>query len=232
MELAEKFISEMNFNLSAFIFDILIPCFLALIFGGLIGFQREKADRPAGLRTHTLVCLGSTVLTLISYLGFSSMAGTDPSRIAAGVVTGIGFIGAGAIFRQGTLVKGITTAASIWIVAAIGMALGTKLYYLAVMATVLGFLTLSILKYVEEKIIKPPNYTVKITTLENFTEFDKLINLLKQISLTVESKKYEIDDENNKRILTVNISSKQSGFSNLVIRRLGRVKGIEKITVN
>ncbi len=116
----ERFLAEFSFDLSVFIFDIIIPCMLALVFGGLIGLQRERHERPAGLRTHALVCLGATVFTLVSYLGFSSGAGFDSTRIAAGVVTGIGFIGAGVIFRQGILVKGVTTAASIWIVAAIG----------------------------------------------------------------------------------------------------------------
>ena len=138
----EQFLKEFGFNLSSFIFDIIIPCILALVFGGLIGLQRERHERPAGLRTHALVCLGATVFTLVSYLGFSSSSGFDSSRIAAGVVTGIGFIGAGVIFRQGILVKGVTTAASIWIVASVGLALGTKLYYLSIIATILGFLIL------------------------------------------------------------------------------------------
>src|SRR3990170_5945577 len=100
MEFTEKLLSEIRFDSTVVILDILIPCILSLIFGGIIGFQREKADRPAGLRTHALVCLGSTVFTLISYLGFSSGGTVDPTRIAAGIVTGIGFIGAGVIFRQ------------------------------------------------------------------------------------------------------------------------------------
>jgi putative Mg2+ transporter-C (MgtC) family protein len=138
--LLERFFSEFSFDLSVFIFDIIIPCVLAMILGGAIGLQRERHERPAGLRTHALVCLGSTVFTLVSYLGFASFAGLDASRMAAGVVTGIGFIGAGVIFRQGSLVKGVTTAASIWIVAAIGVSLGVKLYYLAFITAVLGFL--------------------------------------------------------------------------------------------
>ena len=174
MDFTQKFLSEIRFDSFVFIYDILLPCILAIIFGGLIGFQREKAERPAGLRTHTLVCLGSTVFTLISYLGFSSLYDVDPSRIAAGIVTGIGFIGAGVIFRQGPLVKGVTTAASIWVVASVGMALGAKLYYLALLVTILGFITLSILKYIEDKVIKLPNYLVRITTSENFTDMNKI----------------------------------------------------------
>lgn len=231
MEFTQKFLSEIRFDSFAFIYDILLPCILALIFGGLIGLQREKAERPAGLRTHALVCLGSTVFTLISYLGFSSLYDVDPSRIAAGIVTGIGFIGAGVIFRQGPLVRGVTTAASIWVVASVGMALGTKLYYLALLVTVLGFITLSILKYIEDKVIKLPNYLVRITTSENFTDINKIISLLKKMSVSVKSKKYELD-ENNKRIFTINLFSKDSEFPTRIIEELSKFKEIEKIVIN
>lgn len=231
MEFTQKFLSEIRFDSFAFIYDILLPCILALIFGGLIGLQREKAERPAGLRTHALVCLGSTVFTLISYLGFSSLYGVDPSRIAAGIVTGIGFIGAGVIFRQGPLVRGVTTAASIWVVASVGMALGTKLYYLALLVTVLGFITLSILKYIEDKVIKLPNYLVRITTSENFTDMNKIISLLKKMSVNIKSKKYELA-EKNKRIFTINLFSKDSEFPTRIIEELSKFKEIEKIVIN
>jgi len=231
MEFTQKFLSEIRFDSFAFIYDILLPCVLALIFGGLIGFQREKAERPAGLRTHALVCLGSTVFTLISYLGFSSLYDVDPSRIAAGIVTGIGFIGAGVIFRQGPLVRGVTTAASIWVVASVGMALGTKLYYLALLVTILGFITLSIFKYIEDKVIKLPNYLVRITTSENFTDINKIISPLKKMSVNIKSKKYELA-ENNKRIFTINLFSKDSEFPTRIIEELSKFKEIEKIVIN
>jgi len=232
MGLGQKLLSEMQFDYIFFISDILMPCFLALIFGGLIGFQREKAERPAGLRTHALVCLGSTVFTIVSYLGFSSLAGVDPSRVAAGIVAGIGFIGAGVIFRQGTLIKGVTTAASIWIVASIGISLGTKLYYLAVLATILGFVTLSILKYIEDKVMKLPNYIVRITVSENFKDLNKMLSLFKRISVYIKSKKYEFDDENNKKIYTFNLLSKDSELPSHIIKELSKFKEIKKITIN
>jgi len=117
---------------------------LAAFLGGIIGFQREKANKPAGLRTHILICLGSALFTVVSALGFTG--NVDPSRIAAGVVTGIGFIGAGVIFRgmRGDKVMGITTAASIWVTAAIGIAAGAGLYIIAsvvAMVTVLVLMT-------------------------------------------------------------------------------------------
>jgi putative Mg2+ transporter-C (MgtC) family protein len=109
---------------------------LAAVLGAAIGFQREEWHKPAGLRTHILICLGSALFTVISIFGFSGPV--DPSRVAAGVVTGIGFIGAGVIFRgaRGDKVVGVTTAASIWVTAAIGIACGVGLYLIAVGVTV------------------------------------------------------------------------------------------------
>jgi putative Mg2+ transporter-C (MgtC) family protein len=232
MEFIEKLLSEIRFDPTVVILDILIPCILALIFGGIIGFQREKADRPAGLRTHALVCLGSTVFTLISYLGFSSGGTVDPTRIAAGIVTGIGFIGAGVIFRQGSLIRGVTTAASIWTVASIGMALGVKLYYLAILVTILGFLTLSILKYFEDRIIKLPDYSLKIITSESFDDLLIIIGIIEKMSVNIKSKKYKLDSKTNKKIFTINLHSKDPEFSIKIIKELSKLKEIEEITIN
>ncbi len=117
---------------------------LAAVLGGGIGFQRERASKLAGLRTHILICLGSALFTVVSILGFTG--NVDPARIAAGVVTGIGFIGAGVIFRgmRGDKVMGITTAASIWVTAAIGIAAGAGLYIIATATAIVTILVLMI----------------------------------------------------------------------------------------
>ncbi len=96
--------------------DITLRLVISCILGGLIGFERESLDRPAGLRTHILVCIGSTLMTLVSIYGFSGFEPVtkDPARIAAQVVSGIGFLGAGTILREGLTVTGLTTAASLW----------------------------------------------------------------------------------------------------------------------
>jgi putative Mg2+ transporter-C (MgtC) family protein len=121
---------------------------LAAVLGGAIGYQRERAGKPAGLRTHMLICMGAALFTLVSIFGFTGLA--DPSRVAAGVVTGIGFIGAGAIiFRsQEGYVTGLTTAATIWAVAGIGVAVGAGLYIASAVTTaiVLGILFIPHLK--------------------------------------------------------------------------------------
>jgi putative Mg2+ transporter-C (MgtC) family protein len=232
MMLLERFLSEFSFDLSVFIFDIIIPCTLAMIFGGAIGLQRERHERPAGLRTHTLVCLGSTVFTLVSYLGFTSFAGIDASRIAAGIVTGIGFIGAGVIFRQGPLVKGVTTAASIWIVAAIGVSLGVKLYYLAIITAVLGFLILSILKSFESRIIRTPNYNLKISTAADFDNIDKILDSFRGLSRNIKTKKYEFDPIANTKTYSFHIHSKLPDFSDKIMEKAGKIEGVTGITIN
>jgi putative Mg2+ transporter-C (MgtC) family protein len=124
--------------------EIVLRLLLATALGAGIGYQRERANKPAGLRTHILIALGSALFTVVSIFGFGG--GVDPSRMAAGVVTGIGFIGAGVILRgiRGDHVVGLTTAASIWIVAAIGVAAGVGMYLVATVVAVIAVLVLMI----------------------------------------------------------------------------------------
>ncbi len=122
--------------------EAILRLLLAAVLGAIIGYQREWAGKEAGLRTHILISSGSALFTVVSIYGF---AGADPSRIAAGVVTGIGFIGAGVILhRSGGAVIGLTTAATIWAVAGLGMAAGAGLYLLSAVATVLVTIALLI----------------------------------------------------------------------------------------
>lgn len=123
---------------------------VAALFGGVIGYQRERNDRPAGFRTHILVSLGSALFMLVSELDFP--VPTDPTRIAAQVVTGIGFLGAGTIIRQGNVVLGLTTAASLWSTAAVGLAAGAGYFTAAGIGTVMIFLALSTFKLLALKI--------------------------------------------------------------------------------
>jgi putative Mg2+ transporter-C (MgtC) family protein len=121
---------------------------LAVALGGLIGFERESVDKPAGFRTHILVCVGAALFALISREGFFG-SGADPSRVASNIVVGIGFLGAGTIWRTGVGVQGLTTAASLWSVAAIGTASGIGFYSGAGWATVIVIGVLTLLKSVE-----------------------------------------------------------------------------------
>ncbi len=142
---------------------VLLRLTVAALLGGAVGFERELRERQAGLRTHLLVSVGSALFTLVSAYGFSgilSQSGPqvlvrlDPSRIAAQIVSGIGFLGAGAIIRQGLSIKGLTTAATLWLVAAIGMASGAGYYTAAVFATAGALITLGPLRIVAYRIVK------------------------------------------------------------------------------
>jgi putative Mg2+ transporter-C (MgtC) family protein len=125
---------------------------LAFLLGGVVGFEREQMKRPAGLRTHMLVCAGAACFTVASIYGFDELGTVrDPARLAAQIITGIGFLGAGAIFRTGSTVQGLTTASSIWITAAIGIVAGLGLLTLAVFTTFLTWFALFVLKGIEIK---------------------------------------------------------------------------------
>jgi len=114
--------------------EIAVRLVLAGVFGAAVGYERRSADKPAGLRTLSLVALGSALFTIISTFGFDT---ADQSRVAAQIVTGVGFLGAGTILRSGVTVSGLTTAATIWAVAAIGMAVGSGMYIASATGTVL-----------------------------------------------------------------------------------------------
>ena len=114
--------------------EMVLRLLLAVALGAIIGYQRERAGKPAGLRTHILICAGAALFTVASLYGFGAAA--DPARVAAGIVAGIGFLGAGAIIRRGEgIVAGLTTAATIWVVAAIGLAAGAGLYLVSAVTT-------------------------------------------------------------------------------------------------
>lgn len=129
----------------------LIPMLVSTLLGTLVGFERQMGRKPAGLRTHVLVCLGSTMFTLLTVHAAREFGGPslDPTRIIHGVITGVGFLGAGSIMRQEGYVHGLTTAASIWMVAAIGTTVGVHAYGLAVTGTILALVVLEGFRWVE-----------------------------------------------------------------------------------
>ena len=142
--------------------ELILRLLLAAILAGLIGIEREVRDQPAGFRTHMLVSLGACLFAVVSAYSFRAFAGdvpgvqvrVDPTRIAAQIVTGIGFLGAGAIIRYGMSVRGLTTAASLWVVAAIGTAIGLGGYVVGSAATAIALLTLLILRPVSNRLVR------------------------------------------------------------------------------
>lgn len=222
-----------NIDLKEFLIYFFIPCILACICGGIIGYEREKVERPAGLRTHALVCLGSTVFTLISYHNLTE--GADPSRIAAGIVTGIGFIGAGVIFRQGIFIRGVTTAASIWVVASVGIAIGVRLYYLAILVTILGFLLLTLVKYFEDKLIKTISYTVTISSDDNFKCMKELLEYLHSFNIKVFGGKINFEaglsDRKNRMSIQFKLESRDPEFSMKIMDIIKKFENISKVEI-
>lgn len=138
---------------------ILVRIALSLVLGFVLGIERELYKRPAGLRTHILVCIASCLIMLVSMYGFDE---GDPARLASQVVSGVGFLGAGAIIRGDKDIKGITTAATVWISAMIGLACGNGFYFGAIIVTVFALIILTILRRLEMKIASSSKYKTKV----------------------------------------------------------------------
>jgi putative Mg2+ transporter-C (MgtC) family protein len=130
-------------------FEMFLRLFLAALVGGIIGYERQSSHRPAGLRTHILVCVGAALAMVTSKYIFEVYGGitkVDPARLGAQVISGIGFLGAGTILRDGSTVKGLTTAAGIWVVSCIGIAIGAGFYFGGISAAILVYITLQLSK--------------------------------------------------------------------------------------
>ncbi len=189
---------------------------IAAILGGFIGWERERRGRPAGLRTHLLVCVGVTLMMLVSehifvnYQGYKndSVLRIDPARIAAQVVTGIGFLGAGTIMRSRASIRGLTTAASLWLVAGIGLAVGSGFILPAVFATVIAIATLILIPFIERGIKKDKYRTIKmlITGQEHF--LDDITRILEKNSVKLQNYKFEKDIQKNEIMYDINVKYK------------------------
>jgi len=162
---------------------------LSLLAGGIVGFNREQHKHPAGFRTHILICMGSALLMILSiyipqtYFDFKN---GDPGRIAAQVVSGIGFLGAGAIIKLGSNVRGLTTAASIWLISAIGLTIGAGLYSISFITVVLAIFTLVVLERIEHKWF-PQFHTRKIQIKFNEKDYpdEDIKAILKQDDIQI-----------------------------------------------
>ncbi len=185
----EAFLSTGDINIYNAVFRLV----LGLFAGGLIGMNRERINRAAGFRTHILICMGSCLLMLVSiYIPqeFLSFKNGDPGRIASQVVTGIGFLGAGAIIKLGDHVKGLTTAASIWISAAIGLGIGAGMLWIALAALILVLFSLIILEKIERIFFKKRIYkTLSIQMKQPTVKINSIEDILKNYNV-----KYEVQE--------------------------------------
>ena len=215
--------------------EILLRVVLAAVLGGAIGFERELREREAGLRTHMLVSVGAALFTLVSAYAwsdwhFSNARGIvfDPTRIAAQVVTGIGFLGAGAIIRQGLSVRGLTTAATLWVVAAIGMATGAGFYTAAVITTVLVLFSLWPLRIVAFRVagrFRPEEGRLAVV-LPAGASTASVLEAVEGAGANVRSLEFEEEGDTRRLDLRVQIKSGRSAAALLdALTRAQDVKG-------
>jgi len=180
---------------------------LAIALSSLIGWERERRGRPAGIRTHVLLCLGATLMMVLSRsFGYPV---SDPARIAAQIVSGIGFIGAGTILRQGSIVRGLTTAASLWTVVAIGMTVGMgelRYYLIALIATLLAYGVLVWLRIPEEAIHRATTAPTLWVILEATAPMDGVFSVLARHGCELQAFRQEFPDTPNTRIFALQVS--------------------------
>ena len=163
-----------------------IKLLLAALLGGIIGVEREMRDKPAGLRTNILICVGSTLFMSIS-TKVAEILGGDPTRIAAQIISGIGFLGAGAVLHSHGFVLGLTTAATIWVVAGVGMALGSGMYLVAVFTTAMSLVILYLLAFMEDKIQGRKSYSYALTVSDLNRALVSIHKVLQECSVAAAS---------------------------------------------
>lgn len=190
-----------------------IRIIVAVLLGGLIGWERERHGRPAGFRTHILVCVGSALFMLVSehiwvkyqQLNSNSVVRIDPARIGAGIVTGIGFLGAGTIMKHGATVTGLTTASCLWLTSAIGMAVGTGYLVPAIFTTAIAMIVLLVLASVEREISVHSYQTLKIWVRNGDFDLSIVEKILKRNSAKLLKYKFEKDIEKNESMFGMDI---------------------------
>ena len=168
--------------ISSFRIELLLQLVLATVLGGIVGLERELKGKPAGLRTNILICIGATFFTVLSL--HLAQSGGDPGRIAAQILPGVGFIGAGTILHTRGSVSGLTSAATIWVVAAIGMALGSRAYVEAVGTAVLVMVVLQGLGMAERRLQRRLAHS-RLTIHSRADAFDELIAIVRKIGLDI-----------------------------------------------
>ena len=217
--------------------DVAARLVIATVAAGLIGLERERAEMSAGLRTHALVGLGAALLMIASAYGFSDILGTpdvvlDPSRIAAQVVSGVGFLGAGTILVQQQTVRGLTTAASIWAVAAIGLAIGGGLYFPALVATALALAVLEVMRPLERRLAAAWREQVISTTYDPaVASLDRLLRTVEALGLQVGNISVSAQAPDGTHRADFRMLKRKHRSAELAIHALAGVPGVRRCVV-
>ena len=209
-------------------FVLLGRLLLAAVLGGAIGAERELNDQAAGLRTHMLLTIGTCLFTLISAYGFGSGIGTDPSRLAAQIVTGIGFLGGGAIVRHGLTVKGLTTAASIWATASVGVAVGAGSYVLGIGGAALVVGTLFGLRRVSNVLQRwgVSREEFVLTTDPRF-DLQRLVELVERERVDLRGLEHHEDEDGDRVVLLVKLRPRYRPEQ--LLHALRRLEGVLQV---
>lgn len=204
----------------------LVKFLLATLLSGAIGLERERKGRAAGLRTHVLVCLGSTLAVVVSDLIAAEWAAThssvflDRGRIAAGILTGVGFLGAGTIINVGGSQRGLTTAAMIWFVAALGIAVGVGLYGVALLATLLALLLVIGLEFVEGKLPSSEHYMIVLDVPRGLDLMEEVAESMRHQGYAVHPVQLRVSEEGGEVEMAFDIASKTRPHLEMLIKTL------------
>lgn len=211
--------------------EIVIRLILSVVCGGIVGYQRETLERPAGLRTHVLVCLGATLVMLVSIYPFSKYSPqADPSRIASQVVVGIGFLGAGTIIRQGSIIRGLTTAASLWVIAAVGLAIGVGFYMPAAVATVLIFLALTLLSRFEKRVIgTKESFVLRVKAEDRPGQLGAIGSALGKLNVNIQGIELQPEELGRETVLIATLDIPATVSSGKVLQEVAEVKGVKGV---
>ncbi len=216
--------------------EIIVRLILGTIIGGMIGFERQAHGRPAGFRTHILVCIASVLLMQISehyyYLNSATpgLFRADPGRIAAGAVTGIGFLGAGVILKTGFTIQGLTTAACIWVVAAIGLAIGSGIYLPAIITSLITIATLILLRNVEKGMPKLSFRFLTISADSDIKEED-IVSVLSRYGVTTSNVDYERSVESREAMFHITIAFTRKISLKTLIDELAALQFIKRVYI-